>query len=336
MKTSPASNSRPLPLLLLTGFLGSGKTTLLRHWLTCGLHRTCGLGVVMNDFGPVSVDSLLVAQPDLPLEQVGGGCICCADEQNLGDAITALAGNRRVRTLVVETSGLADPAATLELLQDPALAARVRVQGVITVVDADAAARPGLGEVDPALWRAQIRFADWLLLSKCDLVDAAGVRRVEKQLRRLNPRARILHLPECTPEPARFLEARPGPDGSPAPGTRRRRGVRHTHHAYQTTGFQFTRAAHGPAFAEFLNGLDPAEVIRAKGFMRLQGHGRRLFSFHYVLGRHRVEPYQGTARPRTVAVFIGPRLNPDRYLEQLESVFEAPRPAARSRRRRRP
>ena len=111
---------------------------------------------------------------------------------------------------------------------------------------------------------------------------------------------------------------------------RRRRSVRHAHQSYQTCGFQFTRAAHGPAFTEFLDGLDPAEVVRAKGFVRLRGCGRQLFSFHYVLGRHCVEPYEGAARPKTVAVLIGPRLKPDKYLEQLETVFEPPRPVNRT------
>jgi G3E family GTPase len=291
----------------------------------------------MNDFGPVSVDTLLVAQPDLPLEQIGGGCICCSDEQSLGDAITTLANSGRVRAIVVETSGLADPAATIELLSDPALMGRTQLRGVATVVDAEAVARPRLEGGEPALWSAQVRFANWLLLSKCDLIAPSEVRRVETVLRKLNPQARILRLPECTPEPTLFFGTGNGHAGLPGnTARRRRRGVRHLHHAYQTTGFQFTRAAHGPAFTEFLNGLDPAEVVRAKGFVRLRGCGRQIFSFHYVQGRHCVEPYEGTARPKTVAVFIGPRLNPDKYLEQLESVFEPPRPVSRSPRKSRP
>ena len=322
MKTTPSSQPGPIPVLLLTGFLGAGKTTLLRHWLRCGLHRTCGLGVVMNDFGPVSVDSLLVAEPDLPLETMGGGCICCSDEQNLGDAVAQLAQNSRVRALVVETSGLADPAATIELLHEPAVTKSVRLQGVLTVVDAEAVARPGLDGMDPGLWRAQIRFANWLLLSKCDRLSSAEVERVETAVRRINPHAKVHRLPECSPEPLALLNDQTG-NGQPAsaPAKRRRRSVRHAHQSYQTCGFQFTRAANRTALERFLERLDPAQVVRAKGFVRLRGFPRQWFTFHYVLGRHALEPYRGAEAPNPVGVFIGPQLNPDRVLRRIERVF---------------
>lgn len=309
------------PLLLLTGLLGSGKTTLLRHWLSCGLHRTCGLGVVINDYGPVSVDSLLVAQPDLPLATIGGGCICCSDEQSLGDAVTKLADHRHVRALVVETSGLADPAATIELLHDPALSGRVRLEGVLTVVDAEAVAHPGLDGVDAGLWRAQIRFANWLLLSKCDRLSPAEVARVEAAVRRLNPHARVYRLPECTPEPLALLSTNTG-TAQPAPApVRRRRNVRHAHQSYQTCGFQFSRAASREALLRFLERTDPAQIVRAKGFVRLRGFPRQWFTFHYVLGRHALEPYRGPEAPHPVGVFIGPQLDPDRVLRRLQRVF---------------
>jgi len=239
---------------------------------------------------------------------------------------------------VVETSGLADPAATIELLHDPALAQHVRLQGVITVVDAEAVARPGLNGMDAGLWRTQIRFANWLLLSKCDCLAAEEVARVETAVRRLNPHAGVYRLPECTPEPLALLSgSRNNGQTSSAPA-KRRRSVRHAHTSYQTCGFQFTRAANQLALQRFLDRLNPAHIVRAKGFVRLRGHGRRLFSFHYVLGRHGLEPYEGRETPKTVGVFIGPRLNPDKYLKQLEPVFEpqadAPKAKARARRSR--
>ncbi len=323
MKTSSASPTAPVPLLLLTGFLGSGKTTLLRHWLNGGLHRTCGLGVVMNDFGPVSVDSLLVAQADLPVETMGSGCICCADEQTLEAAIVRLTDAGTVRALVVETSGLADPAATIELLHDPALAARVRLQGVITIVDAEATARTDLDGVDASLWRAQIRFANWLLLSKCDRLQPEEVARVEVTVGRLNPHARLYRLPEGTPEPAVLLNAGAGNGKIPPapPSAPRRRGVRHAHQAYQTCGFQFTRAADRSALERFFHRLDASQIVRAKGFVRLRGSPRQWFAFHYVLGRHALEPYHGSEPPNPVSVFIGPRVDADRLVRRLERVF---------------
>jgi G3E family GTPase len=255
---------------------------------------------------------------------MGGGCICCADEQSLGDAVTTLAGNGRVRALVVETSGLADPAATIELLHDPALAKRVRLQGVITLVDAEAVARPGLDGMDAGLWRAQIRFANWLLLSKCDRLAPEEVARVETAVRRVNPHARVFRLPECAPQLMTLLNANAANGELPLGLGRRRSGVRHAHQSYQTCGFQFPRAANRGALGRFLEKLDPAQIVRAKGFVRLRGFPPQWFAFHYVLGRHALEPYRGTEAPKPVGVFIGPRINADRILRRLDRVF-APR-----------
>ncbi len=225
------------------------------------------------------------------------------------------------RTIVVETSGLADPAATIELLHDPALMERVRLQGVITVVDAEAVARPGSDSVDPGLWRAQIRFANWLLLSKCDRLPAEEVARVETAVRRVNPHARVYRLPECTPEPLALLNAHSGNGKTSTAPPRGRRSVRHAHQSYQTCGFQFTRAANKPALQRFLERLDPGQVTRAKGFVRLRGFPRQWFVFHYVLGAHALEPFPGTEPPNPVSVFIGPQLDADRLQGRLDRVF---------------
>ncbi len=114
----------------------------------------------MNDYGPVSIDSLLISKPDLPLQTIGGGCLCCAAEADIGEAIVGVLAKGPVRSLIVETSGLADPAATLERLVDPALTDKVRLHGVIIVVDAEATAWRALDRRDARLWRAQIRWAD--------------------------------------------------------------------------------------------------------------------------------------------------------------------------------
>jgi G3E family GTPase len=105
-----------------------------------------------------------------------------------------------------------------------------------------------------------------------------------------------------------------------APVMRRRR-VRHAHQSYQTCGFQFTRAADRHPLQRFLERLDPSQVVRAKGFVRLRGFPRQWFTFHYVLGRHALEPYRGAETPNPVSVFIGPQVDTDRLQRRLDRVF---------------
>jgi hypothetical protein len=106
---TPTPPPSPLPVILLTGFLGSGKTTLLLRWLSEAPATGLRLGVVMNEFGAESVDSQLINRAGLPLQQVAGGCVCCAPDNELPNAVIRLVQEGNCDYLVVETSGLADP-----------------------------------------------------------------------------------------------------------------------------------------------------------------------------------------------------------------------------------
>lgn len=107
------------PVILVTGFLGAGKTTLVRRWLGESPMTGRKLGGVMNDFGAVNVDALLVQKPDLPVTEVQGGCLCCAPDQDLSRAVSQLFRDQGCGLVVIEPSGLADPVATLDALTDP-------------------------------------------------------------------------------------------------------------------------------------------------------------------------------------------------------------------------
>lgn len=111
-----APQSRPVPVIALTGFLGAGKTTLLNHVL-----RTPGarIGVVINDFGDLNVDAALVTgQVDEPAS-IAGGCLCClAEDDTLDEALTRLADPRLdLDAIIVEASGLADPVAISRIIR---------------------------------------------------------------------------------------------------------------------------------------------------------------------------------------------------------------------------
>ncbi|MDQ7989569.1 MAG: GTP-binding protein [Candidatus Dactylopiibacterium sp.] len=193
-------NDRRIPVILLTGFLGSGKTSLLARLLADP--GMAGCAVLINEVGAVGLDHLLVKEVAEDITLLESGCLCCAVRGDLTRSLRELFMRRLQREIgaldrvVIETTGLADPAPVIHTLtRDFFLAERFRLEGVIATVDVRHA-HWQLGQHPEAV--KQVAMADRIVLTKCDLADSLQIAEAEERVAALNPGATRLQA-----EPAR-------------------------------------------------------------------------------------------------------------------------------------
>ncbi len=217
--TSASKGTERIPVYLLTGFLGSGKTTVLNQLVKqADMARTL---VIINEFGAVSLDHLLVsyadghANEDIVVE-LASGCLCCTIRGDLAKALRdaswryARNGVRQFDRVIIETTGLADPAPVLHtLLTDRSIFSQYRLQGVVTTIDAVNASAT-LDRHPEA--QKQAGLADLLLLTKTDLTahvatdPELSLQGLKQRLKRMNPQARLLQIQDGALAAAELLQ----------------------------------------------------------------------------------------------------------------------------------
>jgi G3E family GTPase len=176
-----------LPLTVLTGFLGSGKTTLLRRALASP--AMAGTAVIVNEFGEIGLDHDLIERAEEDLVALSTGCLCCAVRGDLSRTIAALLGRRDAgeiafERIVVETSGLADPAPIVQALAvDDGLQGVITLSRIVATVDAVTGPETLASYVEA---QKQAAFADAIVLTKTDLTDGGEARAA---VAALNPQA---------------------------------------------------------------------------------------------------------------------------------------------------
>lgn len=270
------------PITLIIGPLGSGKTTLLRHILAT---HPAKIAIVMNEFGEIAIDTRVIEGKNVRIAELGGGCVCCSLIGEFESAVNEIIEKIKPERIVVETTGLAEPEALVFNIQEAL--PQCRLDGVVSIVDADMLVRfPEIGHTT----RLQIEGADILLLNKVDLVEPAQIEGLESKLREINPTAAIIRTERCRIDPELLF------------GISRERSVEAPKHQHQpefeSFAFRSGKIFSRDCFEAFAARL-PADVIRAKGFVRFVD-GTQLFNF--VAGRWELEAFD---TDRTELVFIG-------------------------------
>ena len=276
----------PIPLTALTGFLGAGKTTLLNRMLKDpALAETA---VIINEFGEVSLDHLLVEYVGDNMVLLQSGCLCCTMRGDLVDALETLLrdlDNRRCkfRRVLLETTGLADPAPVLHTaMSHPYLLLRYRLDGVVTVVDA-VNGEATLDAHAEAVKQAAV--ADRIVLTKTDLADMSQCERTVARLRALNPAAPILNAAKGEATPGRLLGSGLYDPDKRIPDVRKwlaaeaYAGNHHHHHdvnrhdehigSFVLTSDEAISAGTLEMFLDLLRATHGAKLLRIKGIVKL-------------------------------------------------------------------
>jgi G3E family GTPase len=314
-----------VPATLLTGFLGSGKTTLLNRLLKDTAFSDAA--VIVNEFGEIGIDHLLVERITDDVVLLASGCLCCTMRGELVDTLQDLAARRAAgtvapfRRLLLETTGLADPAPILQsFLGHPGVIAAYRLDGVVTLVDAVN------GEATLDRYKESVRqvaAADLVLLSKTDLVQSAAADGLVRRLHDLDPTLWIADA--RTISPADVL-APGGRSGRAALGS-----IGHGHHSHHRHGAirAFSLTADAPlqswqlaSFLDVLRERHGPRLLRMKGIVRIAedpGRPRLLQAVQHVLHPVAVLPAWPTGDLRTRLVFIVDGLEP----QAIEDLFAA-------------
>lgn len=277
----------------ICGFLGSGKTTLMRRIIAERAGQE-PMAVIVNEFGAVGIDGAILSGTNVDMVEISSGCLCCTLKGSLVNALEELRDKKGVERVVIEATGVAQPAELLDVLGDPALRGSVSVGPMVTVVDAANFSR--LRRVLGGFYAEQVERADVVVLNKTDLTSTEGLERVRQEIIALNPRAAVATTERCNVELSMVLDKAAG---APEPSALDQ-GLASPAPAASFVSFVVPARfdAHLERVETFFKSMPP-ELVRAKGFMTIDGQPRTV---QFAAGQLEITP---AANPRTLSmVFI--------------------------------
>jgi G3E family GTPase len=295
-----------MEVLLVSGFLGAGKTTLIKHLLTSRIEEVGKIAIIVNEVGDIGIDGTLLSGKNVDMLELTSGCICCTMKTDFIKAVQEIHDKVTPNYLVVEATGVAQPADVLDTFFYLPLSEVTSLGSQVTVVDA------GFFKVRELLgsfYDAQIRFANIVVLNKIDQVEPESLREIEKLLFEMNPGAEVFPARNCAVDPSLLFRGYSGDRGM-------NHGGGHSHDSHQQLGFHtFSFTGGRPLVREklirFLESL-PLKLFRLKGWVRFPDDSAFL---DFTGGRYRFEPVDA---PRTTSLaFVGQNCNEAEILSAL-------------------
>jgi len=286
----------PVPVLLVTGFLGAGKTTVVNHLLAHAEGRR--IAAIVNDFGAINIDAELIAGASDGVVSLANGCICCSLEGDLLRTLsTLLRRDPKPEYIVIETSGVADPADIVRNLMDPVILREAPLETVLCVMDAGTPP----AALDDALMRSQLRVADIVALSKLDLAEEGAGGRLREAIRALRVPAVVVDANHGEIPSALLFPATD--DRAPAP--REPGPKRPAEERFETLSWTSDRPLSLPRLQQAIGRLAP-KLARAKGLFETVEQPGRLMVFQFAGGRATLAPGDAPVPgvPRARIVFI--------------------------------
>ena len=313
----------PIPFYILCGSLGAGKTTLLmrllEHWKSQGKKA----GVLMNEAGAVSIDGPRAGTIAEQVMNLAGGCVCCDTKEDLSWGIAQLVRDHESDVLILECSGMADPAEVIDAVTDLYTAQLARLDKVIALLQPIPTDRESMAGF---VTTQAIRCADELILNKKDLYIAGHWEGFKDSITKQNPYARVWETSQARVDPSSLLE--PITRIAPPPAINVEFGHARSSATNKRASYHpivATVLLPGPLnFERFLRWMKtlPPELERAKGFFRF-AKGPELQEFQYALpGNATITPITLLDEPKHAIVLIGRGYDQERCQAELLNCLE--------------